>query len=293
MDGAYDRIIFFNHENPDFEEGGKIVYAPIDFKTRYHEFKDKSFVDHAKTKELYNSLPKKYHLALDKNTEREINFLSKIFKENNVKNIVDCGCGVGRHSVPLSKRGFDMTGVDISPNMLEVAKENSSLMSNINFIHQDIRDLNLDKKDYDAAICMWTTYNYLSTTEDLKDFFKGVSKHVRKGGLLILDAKNISGLEPVRAYTRLKRDERSEVFLLIIKKIIKNVQNGFYLYFIKEGEEDISFLFDEELAKFYSPLEIEKSSEDKFELIDSFGDFDFREFDNKNSERMILILKKK
>jgi 2-polyprenyl-3-methyl-5-hydroxy-6-metoxy-1,4-benzoquinol methylase len=202
------------------------------------------------------------------------------------------GCGIGRHSIPLAKRGFQIKGIDLSPAMLEVAKKNSSSMENISFQNQDIRKISLDKKDYDSAICMWTTYNYLSTEDNLKDFFDGLGKHIKSEGLLVLDAKNIFNLDNIRAYSRIKKDNDNEVLLLVIKKIIKNVQNGFYLYFIKNNNKKIEFIVDEELARFYTPEQITELSQGQFKIVDIFGDFDFSHFDKNKSERMIIVLRK-
>lgn len=294
--GEFDFIIFFNHDINKFYIKRKVIYCPITLCNSYEEYKDKSFVEHARNKLLYNELSKIYPLALNKNTKDEIKFLRKVFKKygDNIKEVVDLGCGVGRHSIPLSQLGFSVTGVDISKNILKIAKEKGKKMDlKIKFINQDIRNLKLEENICDSAICMWTTYNYLSTKKDLSNFLMKIHKILRREGILVLDAKNINKLEDIRAYSRTKEDNDKEVFLLIIKRILKNVQNGHYLYFIKNKDnQKIKFFHDEELAKFYSIDEIKQFSKNKFKILDIFGDFDMNRFDPDNSERFILVLKK-
>lgn len=297
MTNRFDFIIFFNHEINKFYIKRRAVYCPITLCNSYKKYKDKSFVEHAKNKLLYNGLSKIYHLALNKNTKDEIKFLSRVFKKygDNIKKVIDLGCGVGRHSVLLSQLGFSVTGIDISKNMLKIAKERTKKINlKIKFINQDIRNLKLEKNTYDCAICMWTTYNYLSTEKDFLGFLMKMHKILRKEGLLILDTKNINKLDDIRAYSRTKKDNDKEVFLLIIKKIIKNIQNGHYLYFIKNrNNQKIKFFHDEELAKFYSLNEIKQFSKNKFKVLDIFGNFNMSRFDLNNSERFIVVLKKK
>ncbi len=57
-----------------------------------------------------------------KHTKKEIDFLLEEFKLPKGAKILDMGCGVGRHSIELAKRGYRVTGIDISQKMLEKAK---------------------------------------------------------------------------------------------------------------------------------------------------------------------------
>ena len=295
----FDFLIFLNHDLNRFYRNGKIVYCPITFCNSFEEFKDKSFVDHAKDKLLYHKLSKKYFLALEKNTPKEINFLIKIFKRygNKAQNILDLGCGAGRHSIPLAKKGLSVVGVDLSRDLLEHARnccERFKSNNKIKFINKDIREINFEKDSFDAAICMWTTYNYLSKKEDISNFLSRVHSCLKDQGLLILDAKNIINLSYIRAYKRESENKNFQIFLLIFKRIIKNIQNGHYLYFIKNKKTNRKyFLHDEELAKFYTLSELKHFVKNKFEVINVFGDFNGNLFNAKKSERFIIVLRKK
>lgn len=66
--------------------------------------------------------------------------------------LIDVGCGTGRHAVELAKRGFSVTGIDISPGMLQVARENASGLD-IEFIEADATQWQSDER-FDAAICL-------------------------------------------------------------------------------------------------------------------------------------------
>ena len=88
------------------------------------------------------------------NTVQEIDFIEKELSLLSGLSIIDIGCGTGRHSIELAKRGYDVTGLDISDKMLDEAREKAeNLGLKIDFIHRDATNFNLDKI-FDLAICL-------------------------------------------------------------------------------------------------------------------------------------------
>ena len=59
-------------------------------------------------------------------TQGECDFIEKESGSNKSLKILDVGCGTGRHSVELAKRGFDITGIDLSESQLRLAKEKAA-----------------------------------------------------------------------------------------------------------------------------------------------------------------------
>lgn len=93
-----------------------------------------------------------------KNTTEEVDFLLSLYPLKPGATILDIGCGTGRHSIELAKRGYKMTGLDLSEKMLEVAKQNAASVSeleegSIEWLHLDAKEFALDKL-FDAAICL-------------------------------------------------------------------------------------------------------------------------------------------
>ena len=71
-------------------------------------------------------------------TEKEVKFLMEQFGWPRGASILDMGCGTGRHSVALAKRGFAVTGVDLSEDMLDKARAHAKSEGvNVNFIQHD------------------------------------------------------------------------------------------------------------------------------------------------------------
>lgn len=295
LSGKYDWVVFFNHENNRITELDNIIYMPIDFQGNLDEFKNKSFTEHAKNKLLYNELSKYYMQAIVNDTNKETDFIKKVYRDNissTPGTILDCCCGVGRHDYLLSNSGYKVTGIDISQNQIDTANKNNKT-ENVNYQVMDVRDINLPFKSYDMSICMWTTYNYLSLNKDFIKFIKSNYNHQKEGGILILDAKNIPRLESRRVYKRNDNfEDKMQLELIVNKFVINNIQNSQYFYFIKENGIK-KFYMDEEFVRFYNLEEIKKLTKDYYDVIKVYGDFDFSNYDVKSSNRFIVVLKRR
>ena len=109
--------------------------------------------------------------------------------------VCECACGTGSLTVRLQKRGYAMTGVDISQEMLSVAaakaRENGVF---IPFVRQDMCRLTLHKRQH-AILCTCDGVNYLTTPERARTFFRAAFQALRPGGALIFDLSTPYKLE--------------------------------------------------------------------------------------------------
>ena len=101
--------------------------------------------------------------------------------------VVELGCGTGIFTGLLSERGFDVTGIDRSPDMLAAAqRKNAAKGYSIPYLCQDMRSLDL----YCTAgtfLSICDSINYLTTCRDLHRCFAGVRKFMYPGGVFIFD----------------------------------------------------------------------------------------------------------
>ncbi len=75
-------------------------------------------------------------------TMGEVDFIEKKINFDKSKKILDIGCGTGRHSIELAKRGYKVTGIDLSESQLKRAKEKTGKEKvNVNFIRADARKM--------------------------------------------------------------------------------------------------------------------------------------------------------
>lgn len=126
----------------------------------------------------------------DKNYIGECNFLEKVFKgysKRKIRSVLDLGCGTGKHTLILAKRKYKMVGMDLSLNMLDLARKRSEKEGvKIDFFQGDIKNFDFKKK-FDAAISMFTVIGYLTENKDLISAFKSINNHLKRGGLFVFD----------------------------------------------------------------------------------------------------------
>ena len=286
-----DWFLFVSDEDLDCaKDSENFVKCGYRFNGVPKRFQDQSFTEHAKNKILYNELSWLYMDSIVNDTSKEVDFLKTILDENHSKKILDCCCGVGRHAARLGALGFKVTGIDASQAQITTA-EKQNKNANVDYFVQDARNFLLPDKNFDAAICMWTTYNYFSKEDDLQKVLGSLWSHLRTEALLILDSKNIPILDKERLYHRTTQKKNLDMTLLIYKRIIKSIQMSLYFYFLNVGGTR-KFYMDEEFVRFYSLEEMKKINHYGFEFVRAYGDFNMNLFDEKHSKRMITVWKK-
>jgi 2-polyprenyl-3-methyl-5-hydroxy-6-metoxy-1,4-benzoquinol methylase len=121
--------------------------------------------------------------------EKEIDFIKKT-------RILDIGCGTGRHSIELTKRGYMVTGIDLSDSMLKRAKEKALKENlNIDFQKQDARTLSFNN-EFDLAIMLCEGSFPLMETDEMNfQILQNAAKALKKNGKLIFTTLN--GLFPL------------------------------------------------------------------------------------------------
>ncbi len=88
--------------------------------------------------------------AFTTGTEQEVDFLVDALALRPGQRVLDVGCGPGRHSLALARRGFDVLGIDLSPDFVALAQANDTTAR---FETMDVRDLDYDQA-FDALICL-------------------------------------------------------------------------------------------------------------------------------------------
>ena len=129
-------------------------------------------------------------------TQGECDFIEQELSYNRDLKIIDIGCGTGRHTIELSKRGYTVAGVDLSPSQIAHARDKAKKEQlDIRLEVADARDLPY-QDEYDVAIMMCEGgFPLMETDEENYEILKSVTKTLRKEGKLIFTTLN--GLFPL------------------------------------------------------------------------------------------------
>ena len=130
------------------------------------------------------------HLFTAERAEKEVAFAQQALELKAGARILDLCCGQGRHSVPLARRGFQVTGLDLNPAYLELAQQSArSANVALKTIAADMRQIPF-QDHFDAIVNMYSSFGYLeSEAEDLK-VLESAAKAIRPAGRLMLDMLN-------------------------------------------------------------------------------------------------------
>ncbi len=127
-----------------------------------------------------------------------------------VRRVLDLACGTGSLTLELGKRGYAMTGVDRSEEMLAQAEAKSrDLPLPPRFFHQDMRSLRLPQK-VDACVCCLDSVNYVLDPKGLERAFRRVLETLEPGGLFLFDTDTPEKLQAMDGQVFL--DETEDVF---------------------------------------------------------------------------------
>jgi ubiquinone/menaquinone biosynthesis C-methylase UbiE len=138
------------------------------------------------------------------NTASELGFLVDEFKLPKGAAILDVGCGTGRHSIGLALHGYKMTGVDISQDMLNIAREEARRQHvEIELIHSDAQSF-VTKTNFDGAICLCEgAFGLLGSADDPFEhdvkILKNIYRSLKNEAKFILTC--LSSLRTIRMYS--------------------------------------------------------------------------------------------
>ncbi len=125
----------------------------------------------------------------DKDYEKEAlvinDFIEKYTRSNVKREILNIGCGTGRHDIELHKLGYKIHGIDLSAGMIRIAKDNALDVDGFWYEVQDARNFRV-MKQYDIIISLFHVMSYQNTNEDVSKVFDCVSKTLNRGDLFLI-----------------------------------------------------------------------------------------------------------
>ena len=118
-----------------------------------------------------------------------VDYLQKILARIGAKprNVLDVACGTGNVTEEIYDRGYDVVGIDIQPEMIEIARNKAEESSRpIRYYVQDMAELKVDGR-FDLAVSLFDSFNYITDPNDLARGMARIFDHLVPGGLLIFD----------------------------------------------------------------------------------------------------------
>ena len=229
-----------------------------------------------------------YHILYKERDEEEAAFfvdrLVERLDTQEGERFLDLACGKGRHAIQLNRKGFDVTGVDLSRNSIREAKTYES--ESLRFDVHDMRLIYDREKGFDKILNLFSSFGYFRTEGENFRVIKSAAEQLRAGGELVIDFMNTQ-----RTVQTLKARELKEVNGIRFH-IQRYIDQGVLIKRIafQDGGQDHEFheklriLFDNDLQ-----FMLERAG---MKVKDRFGDYALNPYDRRDSERLILIAEK-
>lgn len=222
--------------------------------------------------------------------------VERILKKYKAKTVLDMTCGTGSQVFWLAERGYKVTGSDITPAMLKIAKQKAKQKKlDIDLIHGDMRSLHVG--EFDAVISIFNAVGHL-TKSGFERAMRNIQKNLRDGGIYVFDIINLSFLAQdaniiklsyeniwTSGNTRLRELQHSIVdkkgVLISYTTTYETKNNGK----TKVSESVITL-------QLYTANELkEMLARNGFKVLEQY-DIDGSKFSDKNSERILIVARK-
>jgi len=216
------------------------------------------------TENFYGTLAHYYDMTHRwRDYRKQVNFLDSVFRHHGrgIETVMDICCGTGEHAILLAERGYQVDGIDISEEMLEIANRKAQQKElNISFIKQDVLHLDPGKKKFDAAYCLGFTFHYMTTYQKAICLLENLFVHLLPSGLLVVDL-----ISPWKLLDEPQKDKywceeggaRIVYFENTAIDKVKRVKRNEFFWFILTGDGNLQLERTEEELKIFFQDELE------------------------------------
>lgn len=228
-----------------------------------------------------------YHILYSQRNDAEaetlIDNLSVYLKPTEHSRILDIACGRGRHAVYLNKKGYDVTGIDLSEQSINYAKQFEN--KHLHFFVHDMRKLSYINY-FDIALNMFTSFGYFDTEKDHVNALKAFRKSLKADGTLVLDYFNTQKIIKNLTHQEIKTIDGIEFHLH------KFVSEGKIIKHINFEHRLKTYAFEERVQAFLLADFEHMFQKAGLRIEATFGNYNLDAFDQDKSDRLILVCKK-
>ena len=230
-----------------------------------------------------------YHkLYFERDEQEAQNFILKLLKRLQPvagSRVLDVACGRGRHSKYLAAQNFDVTGIDLSLESIEYAKQFEK--ENLHFYQHDMR-MPMWINYFDYAFNFFTSFGYFATMREHDDAISTIASSLKGGGQVTFDYLNVHFVEE-----RLVHDEVKNIADTTYE--IRRWMDDDHFYkniIVKDPSIDSPQQFCEKVTKLSLGDFTDMLSFQGLQVVDVFGDYELNSYDVRKTPRMIVIARK-
>lgn len=225
-----------------------------------------------------------------------VDYIEQIIKhkEANVQNILELACGTGNLTIPLTKKNYDIAAIDISEEMLSVAREKAEKEGvELVLLQQDISELEFDVENLDCVLCACDGFNYLTYDDEIENVFEKSYELLKDGGMFIFDISSFYKLSQVLG-NNMYGENRADIAYMWQNYFDpeENMVEMELAFFVKNEEGSFDRFEETHHQRAYTEREIKKMLKMAgFKDISIYGDFTL-ESPKEDAQRIFFACKK-
>ncbi|TAH26136.1 MAG: class I SAM-dependent methyltransferase [Cytophagales bacterium] len=228
-----------------------------------------------------------YHILYKNHDFTEAEFfidhlVDKLALSPNTK-IADIACGRGRHSIYLNKKGFEVTGLDLSPNSIDFANLHAN--PSLKFSVHDMRKV-FKKEYFDVVLNLFTSFGYFDEDSDNQKAITAMAENLKPNGYFILDFMNTQKVINSLVYSETKIEQE------IVFNITRRIKNNHIIKSIQFEHMDEQYFFEEKVKAITYQDFLNYFQSTALYDINVFGNYQLEPYTPESSTRMIFILRK-
>ena len=229
----------------------------------------------------------KHPLLTTVRTNQEVDFIVEACGLSGGSRILDVGCGVGRHSIELARRGYNVTGIDPSAAMIAAARRRADRSGVFVDFQQERGELFATDQPYDAAICLFTTLGQITENGHNLDLVGKVYAALKAGAYFLVEVP-----QRETAVSQLKTEEKISGANRVVYVTRRYDENNLFLteeFRIVDEREESSYLLKYRL---FDQAELTVLlNEAGFKVLAAYGDYQGSNLSGEDS--MMLLLTEK
>ena len=238
--------------------------------------------------ELYRKFARYYDLIYQwMDYESEAEFIEKMVElhpHSGGLDLLDVACGTGNHAQYLVD-SFHVVGLDINPEMMEIAREKVPEME---LIQGNMKEMNLER-DFDVIICLFSSINYHTNLSELGTTFKRFYDHLKPGGVLIFDLGFCTeNWEEGRMLVDAVVEGDLQLARISQSRLCDGVFNANFVFLIKE-DGNMDFEVDQHQIGVFNTPEVKKILENTGFETRIYSDYTDLPWDAESDKRPVFV----
>ncbi len=198
--------------------------------------------------------------------------------------VLDLACGKGRHSIYLNQKGFDVVGVDLSPNNIELANIHAN--KTLKFEVHDMRDV-YQPNTFNYVFNLFTSFGYFDSKQENLDVIGTTMQSLKRGGKLVFDFLN-----PYVVINNLVRNETKVIDNVTFRIERRYTDDDYILKKITVEDHGQSYEFFEKVKAIRRVEFLNYFEENNLRVLNVYGDYQLSPYLREKSDRLIFVIQK-